>query len=160
MQASVLFSLAVSTDFTVAAGKKGHMCLRCSCKVCHRRRAGKRTGSIKNRTREADSAPVQKDDEEEWSRVDNLTGVRGFFFFFSCKTFSHQSFIQSRCEKECRGESVASETRWSYCFHLRPLVRNQGQERGGEGTGGEKTMFRKWMQCMAGSQPGIRPWGF
>lgn len=78
MQASVLFSLAVSTDFTLAAGRRGHVCLRCSCKGLSLQGScdGVR-GGAENRTRETASSPVQGDDEEEWSTVDNLTGVGG-----------------------------------------------------------------------------------
>lgn len=66
MQASVLFSLAVSTDFTVAAGKRGTCALRRSSKgpVTAGER-GRGRGGAKNRTRETESSPFQKDDEEE-----------------------------------------------------------------------------------------------
>lgn len=58
------------------------MCLRCSCKALSTaRESGDGDGdAAENRTRETESYPVQKDDEEEWSTVDNVTGAGGIIW--------------------------------------------------------------------------------
>lgn len=139
MQASVLFSLAVSTDFTPAAGKRGHMCLRCSCKGCH---CGRGPGRRRNRIRERQGArPSKKDDEEEWSAVDNFTGAgednTGSVFHSKLQIRApFGSLCCSAKKKKQRSTWARAETRWSYCLHLRPLLRNHGQEREEEEEGG------------------------
>lgn len=70
MQASVLFSLAVSTDFTVAAGKRGICFLRRSCEACHRRRPGTRNGEAQKieqeRQRALPSKKMMRKNRAEW----------------------------------------------------------------------------------------------
>lgn len=92
MQASVLFSLAVSTDFTVAAGrekkkKTGRMCLKKLLeRPCHQRGGGGgewgAQGGAKNRTsgETQELLSFQHGDEEEWSQSGSFDWSRGIMW--------------------------------------------------------------------------------
>lgn len=88
MQASVLFSLAVRTDFTVAAGrekkKTGRMCLKTLLeRPCHQRGVEERTGEhrevqkIEQAERRRSSSLSNTVMRKNGARVDHLTGVGG-----------------------------------------------------------------------------------
>lgn len=62
MQAALLFSQAVSTDFTVAAGKRGHVCLRCSLSL---EESKEEDGGITKIEQETRRVPLSKKYDEE-----------------------------------------------------------------------------------------------
>lgn len=129
MQASVLFSLAVSTDFTVATGrekKTGHMCLKTLLeRACHQRGDdgdGGAQGGAKNRTSRETQELVsfQHGSEEEWSESRSFDWSRGIMWRRNAGAVIQTPFRGRKDGRREGGsrEGAHAESRWNYCSHL------------------------------------------